>query len=86
MVPPPQELLAWCRLGVVGYLLGTTSLSVESIAQQLDFPSDTALRNLVKRYTGLRATEIRERGGLPCVIGALKDELERRRAGGAIAM
>ena len=80
MLPPPHELLAWCRIAVVGHLLGTTAQSVESITHQLDFPSDTALRNLVKRYVGLRATEIRERGGLRCVIQALEDALRRHRA------
>ena len=39
-------------------------------ALQLDFPSDTALRNMIKRYTGLRASEIRARGGMRAILDA----------------
>jgi AraC-like DNA-binding protein len=80
LLPPPRELLAWCRLAVVGHLLGTTARSVESIALELDFPSDTALRNLVKRHVGLRATEVRRRGGLACILQAFEMELRRHRS------
>jgi len=75
VAPPPQELLAWCRLSVVAELLSTTPRTIESIALQLDFPSDTALRNMMKRYTGLRATDVRTHGGLRCVMDALAIDL-----------
>ena len=75
VAPPPQELLAWCRLSVVAELLSTTPRTIESIALQLDFPSDTALRNMMKRYTGLRASDVRTRGGMRCVMDALVIEL-----------
>jgi AraC-like DNA-binding protein len=75
VAPPPQELLAWCRLSVVAELLSTSPRTIESIALQLDYPSDTALRNMMKRYTGLRATEVRKRGGLRCVMDALAIDL-----------
>ncbi|MEO8336351.1 MAG: AraC family transcriptional regulator [bacterium] len=71
IAPPPQELLAWCRLSVVAELLCTTPRTIESIAFQLDFPSDTALRNMMKRYTGLCASDVRARGGVRCVLDAL---------------
>jgi AraC-like DNA-binding protein len=71
-LPPPQELIAWCRLAVVGQLLGTTQHTIEAIALQLDFPSDTALRNLMKRYVGQRAGVVRETGGLLRVLSALE--------------
>lgn len=73
--PPPQELLAWCRLAVVAELLCTTPRTIESIGLQLDFPSDTALRNMMKRYTGLRASDVRVRGGMRCVMDALAIDL-----------
>jgi AraC-like DNA-binding protein len=75
VAPPPQELLAWCRLSVVAEMLVTTPKTIEAIALQLDFPSDTALRNMMKRYIGLRATEVRARGGLRCVTDALAIDL-----------
>lgn len=79
VAPPPQELLAWCRLSVVAELLRTTPRTIESIALELDFPSDTALRNMMKRYTALRASDVRARGGMRCVIHALGADLRLRR-------
>jgi AraC-like DNA-binding protein len=79
VAPPPQELLAWCRLCVAAELLRTTPRTIESIAFQLDFPSDTALRNMMKRYTGMRASEVRTRGGMRCVMSALTMDLRLRR-------
>ena len=75
---PPAELLAWTRLALVAYLLGTTGCTVETIAIQLAYPSDTALRNGIKRYTGKRATEIRQQGGVQCVVSALLARLACR--------
>jgi AraC-like DNA-binding protein len=79
MVPPPSEILAWCRLLLVAQYLSVTSRTVESIAMQLDFPSDTALRNMMKRYTGLRAQEVRAQGGLSCVLPRLAGALASHR-------
>ena len=79
LLPPPQEMLAWCRLGVVGYLLSSSQSTVEAIALQLDFPSDTALRNLVKRHVGIRATEVRALGGLKRVVAAFESAVAANR-------
>ena len=68
----PAELVTWTRLALVAYLLETTGCSVETIALQLSYPSDTSLRNAMKRYTGHRASEIRERGGIETVVRALR--------------
>lgn len=68
----PQELLGWCRLAVAAELMASSSRTVEAIANQLDFSSDTGLRNMMKRYTGLKASEVRERGGARCVVAALR--------------
>ncbi len=70
---PPAELLGWCRLLLAAHYLTTTIRTVEAIALQLDFPSDTALRNMMKRYTGLRASEIRSEGGVNRVLGKMLD-------------
>ena len=72
---PPHELLCWCRLAVAGELIATSCRSIESVALQLGFPSDTSLRNMMKRYTGMRASEVRERGGARCVVVALRRAL-----------
>jgi methylphosphotriester-DNA--protein-cysteine methyltransferase len=74
----PEELLVWARLALVGYYLETTGCTVEAIALELGFPSDTALRNTIKRYTGDRATELRTAGGLSAVLAALERRLQAR--------
>lgn len=71
----PGEVITWTRLAMVGYMLGRTGRTVESISLSMGFPSHTALRNQLKRYTGRTATEIREAGGLPVVIQALGAKL-----------
>lgn len=76
----PAELLAWCRLMLAAHFLATSARTVEAIAIQLDLPSDTALRNMMKRYTGLRAQEVRARGGLPFVLERLARAMETHRA------
>lgn len=78
---PPAELLAWARLALVAYHLESTGCTVETIALELSYPSDTALRNTIKRYTGLRASEIRSSGGVGCVLAALL-----RRLGHSVAL
>jgi AraC-like DNA-binding protein len=71
----PAELLTWARLALVAHLLETTGCTIETIANDLGFPSDTALRNAMKRYTGRRAGEIRSSGGVACVLSALAERI-----------
>jgi AraC-like DNA-binding protein len=58
----PEELLVWSRLFLVAALLELTSRTLDSIANDLDYASPTALRNQLKKYTGLTATEVRAAG------------------------
>lgn len=73
----PAELIAWARLAMVAYMLETTPCTIERIAIELGYASDTALRNTIKRYTGQRAGEIRAAGGVDPVIQALEARLRR---------
>ena len=52
--------------------------TLEQAALRLEFPSGTALRNMLMRYTGLKPRELRENGGVHCVM-----HLFRRELGGA---
>lgn len=72
----PSELLTWCRLALVGHYLDTTGCTLETIALEMSFPSDTALRNTIKRYTKMRATDLRLNGGVACIVESM-----RRRTG-----
>jgi AraC-like DNA-binding protein len=77
---PPAELLAWTRLALVAYHLESTGCTVETIALELSYPSDTTLRNTIKRYTGVRASEIRTDGGVARVLASLRRRLSNESA------
>jgi AraC-like DNA-binding protein len=79
-LPPPGAVIAWCRLLLVGHFLETPGRTVEGIALRVEFASATALRNMLRRYTGLRPQQVRERGGLRCVVDAFRRSLAEKRA------
>ena len=74
----PAELIVWCRLAMVARMLDRTGLTVEAIGLTLNFPSHTALRNQIKRYTGRTATELRRAGALRVVLEAMRTQGRRR--------
>jgi AraC-like DNA-binding protein len=78
-MPPPGAILAWCRLLLVGHFLETPGRTVEGIALRVEFASATALRNMLRRYTGLRPQQVRERGGLCCIVDAFRRSLAEKR-------
>jgi AraC-like DNA-binding protein len=61
---PPGAVIAWCLLLLTVGLLVVPGVTVERIALQLNFPSATALRNMLKRYTGRRPNDLRSRNAL----------------------
>lgn len=67
-LPPPRVLLAWVRLCLVAHALDQGGLTIERAAMDFGYPSAPALRNLCKRLTGLRLSEVREQGGLSCIL------------------
>ena len=81
-MPTPSAIISWCRLLVSARLLEDPGRSVEQVALLLDFPSGTSMRNMVKRYTGLRPGEVRENGGVNCVLHAFKREIAAVGTGG----
>jgi AraC-like DNA-binding protein len=80
-LPPPGAVIAWCRLLLVGHFLETPGRTVEGIALRVEFASATALRNMLRRYTGLRPQQVRERGGLRCIVDAFRSSLAEKREG-----
>jgi AraC-like DNA-binding protein len=62
--PAPGTVIAWCLLLLTAGLLATPDVTVEQIAMQLNFPSATALRNMLKRRTGLRPGDLRGKDAL----------------------
>ena len=74
-LPQPRRVAGWCRVIVAARLLDEPIYTLEQAALRLDFPSGTALRNMLVRYTGLPPREIRENGGVRCVLHLFKREL-----------
>lgn len=73
-LPSPGALLNWVRLMVVAYLLEAEGRALEHVAAAFGLDSASPLRNLMKRYTGLRSLEVRTGGGLKVVIEAFLRE------------
>lgn len=85
LLPAPGELLMWLRALLAAHYLTTTAQTVEAIAEELDFPTPTALRHLFRRYLGLRATDVRVQGGAPVVIRAMATHFDECRSRSALA-
>lgn len=71
----PQRIFAWCRLLAAAALLEDVGRPVDHVALELDFPSGTALRNSVRRYMGVSASELRRVGATRAVIERFRMEL-----------
>ena len=74
-LPSPSRIAGWCRVITATRLLDQPIYTLEQAALRLEFPSGTALRNMLVRYTGLGPREIRENGGTGCVLHLFKREL-----------
>ncbi len=84
-MPPPQLILGWCRLVFAARYMEDPQRSVNRIALLLNFSSGAALRNMLKRYTGYRPHEVRERGGHAFVLRLFRQVLTARSADEGIA-
>jgi AraC-like DNA-binding protein len=62
-LPPPSELSAWSRLLIAARRLDAPGRAADQVALELNFPSGSAFRNMLRRYTGLTPTALRARGG-----------------------
>lgn len=81
-VESAQVLLMWCRVIAAAWTLRTRASSVDAVAQELEFASPTALRNAIRRYLGVTATELRLQGGEVLACRALEAWLARGEASG----
>jgi len=82
-LPAPSAIISWCRVLLAARLLEDRARSVEGIALALHFGSSAALRNMLRRYTGLRTSQIRA-GGLDCVLTMFRNRLVRRDVGALV--
>lgn len=70
-LPSPSALLTWVQLMVAAAMLTKDHRHIEDVAEALGL-TGPQLRNSFKRYTGRRATEIRDGGGLHAIIEAFR--------------
>jgi AraC-like DNA-binding protein len=77
-LPPASQIIGWGRVLQAARLLEDRGRSVEEIALALDFDSGTALRHMLRRYTGMRPTELRAQGGLAAALPRFIDALQVR--------
>ncbi len=75
MLPPPSELWAWSRVLLAARYLEVPGRSVEWVAHTVGYPSGNALRNALKRYTGLVPSELREDHGFARATLAFRSAL-----------
>jgi AraC-like DNA-binding protein len=80
-LPSPAIILGWCRIFLVAALLERQPYTVERIAHELEYPSSTALRNMLRRYVGFTASDIRARGGLQFVLERFERAVLQCRSG-----
>jgi AraC-like DNA-binding protein len=67
-LPTPSALSCWARLILTAQRLEDPGRTTERAALEVGFPSGSAFRNMLKRYTGLSPSQLREQGGSVCVI------------------
>jgi AraC-like DNA-binding protein len=75
MLPPPSELSAWSRVLLAARYLEMPGRSVEWVALTVGYPSANALRNALKKYTGLVPSELREDDGFARATRAFRAAL-----------
>ena len=71
----PSALCCWARLILAAQRLEDPLRTTERAATELGFPSGSAFRKMLKRYTGLSPSDVRERGGSAHLIQLLTGHL-----------
>ncbi|MEJ7811844.1 MAG: helix-turn-helix domain-containing protein [Gemmatimonadaceae bacterium] len=74
-LPAPHTVLVWCRLLLAARLLEDSGRSADSVALALDFGSGSDFRTALRRYTGLRPLDVRQGGGLRCLLPLFMERL-----------
>lgn len=74
-LPVPGVLLGWSRLLLFAHVLRSRCGPVEDLALLIGFPSGTALRNMLKRYSGLRPRDLQAPLGFDQLITRFRQAL-----------
>jgi AraC-like DNA-binding protein len=71
-LPSPEQVIGWTRLLLAAAMLQVPSGSVASVAARLGFSSESALRGMLVRYTGVTPRELRRADGFARVVSAFR--------------
>jgi AraC-like DNA-binding protein len=74
-LPPMERLIGWMRLLHAAWKMDGHGRTVDSVANELQFKSGSALRHMVKRYTGRTPSEIWSLGGFSYLLGQFERSL-----------
>jgi AraC-like DNA-binding protein len=74
-LPPMERLIGWMRLLHAAWKMDGHGRTVDSVANELQFKSGSALRHMVKRYTGRTPSEIWSLGGFAYLLGQFERAL-----------
>ena len=74
-LPMPGFLIGWSRLLLFAHMARTRGGPVDDLALLLGFPSGTALRNMLKRYTALRTSDVHGLSGFDRLVTAFENAL-----------
>jgi AraC-like DNA-binding protein len=80
-VVPASELISWARLIHAVSALRDEGRRVEEVALTLGFGSGSALRNMLRRYAGVRPNDLRGTEGLTQLLTAFRRAIVRAPAG-----
>jgi AraC-like DNA-binding protein len=71
-LPPVNKLIVWLRLIQAAARLELTGHSAARVARWLEFPSETALRNQLRRYADVAPGELTRPGGLEQLLAEFR--------------
>ena len=74
-LPPMERLIGWMRLLHAAWKMDGHGRTVDSVANELQFKSGSALRHMVKRYTGRTPSEIWSLGGFAYLLTQFEHSL-----------
>lgn len=58
----PEEIVGWCRLVLAAHMIEYQQQATSIVARELRYSTPSGLRNQLRRYTGMKPTDLREDG------------------------
>ncbi|MGH7719012.1 MAG: hypothetical protein ACREON_09250 [Gemmatimonadaceae bacterium] len=84
-LPPLSEMIAWSQLLLAAALLDGSGYSARAMARMLSFPSGSAFRATLRRYTHLTPRQLQKAGGYRLLLQRFCSRLEQSLSAGRVA-